>query len=1030
MQKKKKARLDYIYTPPIVDEEKSLLGDKYLPLLVECTNYRELRPAMYNQKVIHRIAYKMEEHIQSVDIVISGSNLLFCIMFKFGDPVDIKFLRQYLNCKGPDLTIEVTKYYTEVWKMSERSIIAVFLPMIGLAVIPEGRTWIKKHYLSVSEYINFFKKENLKQYIAPNPEFTWCLTKAHFGKIYKVWNYFYDVVTEIQTEQRERNMNQLLEEEEREKERQIKKKQKKKQKKQDKISKGFETNICDPEDSSLKQNIAVSLECGKSCSNEKPEKVEEVQKEIFLHKDGKCSSKITNMYLVEPELSTFCDQWKTVQAKKNINREKAKLSNKTSLVKANSNVADTPTDKKGKRGSKLEHTPHKTRIQSLNCKSKTRWADIAKVKPRVAESKTDNHIKILKRDISDQPKPVQFVAADFPCLLSDAQVKRTKHKEKNEKPGVVTFYFHEECNALKGGVLQKSLERNKDGKGMFENSTNSLVEHSNKQSSFAMEDSVNNPTPSEWTWESVAEIGEYSHGNFAEAFSQSNSLLPTIDQMEKSSYLLDNFQSGDAFKDTIPRQPTQIRVENNPNSITYKPSNPVSNVLDTHAVFQEETLCNCDISKREDKGPHGAEGFCNKVDSENSTTLLQNNLEFNIESDNVNTDGSGAQDLFHIDPAIIGCGVLHRPSIQTVSTSCSSKGYKPLQKSRFLGNVITNHPRNVQINEDGSTCRAHKGWSNKRRMKTKHEDSLPLSTKHWSLGESLLENVRQLEKEMAIEGICYPDSLSCDKKKEETHFFPSFHGETRLSGQVDPSMFSLIHRIQLIQLAERQDYIEKSIRSTYDETLFAYYASCAGLSRLQYYQLIEHRCKSNRPRNNSLIEAFLHVQQVERGHEVNLEKTNPARKHVSVTVRGTCQSKLASGDRYDTVRLETAAVNLYNFQSSSMGCKLLQEEPEAIVVDPESVGISVPVQEPITPEVPGNQANIYAIQSAQSTMRMKVVKQIQDIFGDILRDKIKSVRWRDYLWKMRNISVEKQMIVSKMVIPADESDRLYISVTR
>lgn len=433
----------------------------------------------------------MQNNMACIDVAIKASQLLFCIFFRFNtEHIEKGFVYQFLQSKGSDFILRMTKHYTEVWRIPEKQIILAFLPIIGLSEIPEGRAWLEKNYITVAEYLNFFDKDSLKVYMAPNPNYHWCLEADGFQAINKVWKRFFEVINGYEIEHKERNIIELLKEEEKEKQRKIKKVEKKKIKQKPEVhtvstptfpeKTAFETVFGEPlyqdcTPKSTHMHAAADLKLiaqmfgGQTTITSETVKSEtqefdEVQSTTGTE-DSEASSFSQELDQINvnsnSNTAAFSDMiniinksehlesevkytdWTTVHTKKQMNKEKDRYKVESLTCPAQTKQPITPKKLLKKRLPKQCKTPP----NSVLAKSVTpplatgigsaRWADVAK--------------PLSKEDAGDQSQGSVHMESridtlanhDFPTLKSEQDTSCEMLNVSKSRPRKMTFHFHD-----------------------------------------------------------------------------------------------------------------------------------------------------------------------------------------------------------------------------------------------------------------------------------------------------------------------------------------------------------------------------------------------------------------------------------------------------------------------------------------------------------------------------------------------------------------------------------------------------------
>ena len=365
-------------------------------LLLRLTWKSTFRDAFYNQKVILVVLDRMKEIQHFPNDMIQLSSLLCSIMFMFNKQVDIKLIKQYIYNNGPDFTIDTVRYYTEKLNMQEKDSIVFYLPMIGITEVPEGVAWLRKNYLRVSEYSNFYKG-NLAENLRYALNETLSDIDPEFMKVMgPVWEKFHKILFDIQQKQREKTMMELLQDEEREKERRVKKREKRQQKRQvekdkkaqrqDEVTSsqhisppslnGTSDTIYISQNSNDNENESASRSEVKPKNKNKNKKIIEPKNEMKVSNITEDVS-LNSEYISEQMIAfkTHSDRWQTVQTKKHSSKEKEKGKDKQETNEVDRK--DQGKSKKSQQPRILKKAQDKTRTQR-NSAQPVRWADVAK----------------------------------------------------------------------------------------------------------------------------------------------------------------------------------------------------------------------------------------------------------------------------------------------------------------------------------------------------------------------------------------------------------------------------------------------------------------------------------------------------------------------------------------------------------------------------------------------------------------------------------------------------------------------------
>ncbi|KAL4235154.1 hypothetical protein ACF0H5_006792 [Mactra antiquata] len=418
--------VENIMHPPLPDKDYTLMETRYLPLLIEATNYTGFRNAFYNINVVQKMTSLLEDCMRDIQVSVLLAGLILCTFFKFGDELDKYFVKQFMRSKGPDLIVQMVHFYTNDWKMSEKESIYVFLPMIGLVELPEGRAWLSKNVLAISEYFNVFDKDQLKALVIHGDQYKWCLETKFYREMNRVWIAFYNEIQREQTLQRERHMAELLAQEDRERNKKERKLEKMKQKQ---LEKNAEASLIElwtvPSDTDLKKD-------GESSNSNANSSRVGLDDWDYIVKGGKQHDEVINPVVKSPtkyvhsfdEIVSVLgvgndDPWTKVSSKKNKEKEKYV---KNSKKKKESKAKPIPIEQFTQR------TPK-------NFTGTARWADVAKGINK--KQVTQNPLPVPVAKAETNHSAAKFEKTDFPSLGGGNNVPN-----KQEKPKTMTFHFH------------------------------------------------------------------------------------------------------------------------------------------------------------------------------------------------------------------------------------------------------------------------------------------------------------------------------------------------------------------------------------------------------------------------------------------------------------------------------------------------------------------------------------------------------------------------------------------------------------
>lgn len=473
--------------PPLPEPEYALLEAQYIPNLTECTKHAEFRDSFNNQKVVESLIVRMKHKAKQFETLAQISSLLMNIFFCFRNEIDIQFVRQFYSSGAPKFIMSSVMVEYSEYELRNRLIL--FFPMISLSEIPEGRSWIWKNVLEMSEYFNNFEKDQLDIYLR-DARTESLLENGKFKEINRVWVHFYNEVHRMQTEQREKHMMELLLQEEINKNKIEKRQEKIKQKREEKIGKAessatlellesWTSKTITDEDSETEDglNTCRNTNAVVGSSNEAIADAMVATGNFVGYINVSSQPQVavaTDVYKWtntqgEEIQKGFENDWTTVQTKKNKEKERH-VPEKQSIAR-HSPIQNSKRKKSTiqKQKKKKDTKPIQVPLNAFTTPfvapvlGSTRWADIAKgvtkSTPRVdADGSSfpapNQATKTNQTEITEIGKQTEkFVERDFPYLDSH-QVQNAK----KEKPSKMTFHFHSEqpdceCNML-GGILE------------------------------------------------------------------------------------------------------------------------------------------------------------------------------------------------------------------------------------------------------------------------------------------------------------------------------------------------------------------------------------------------------------------------------------------------------------------------------------------------------------------------------------------------------------------------------------------------
>ncbi|KAH3770109.1 uncharacterized protein LOC127846507 [Dreissena polymorpha] len=326
--------MDLMQRKPPPTDINNVLVNKFLPLIEACTRLPSYREAFHRKNVVRFLNVNMRHEIQSLEAATIASHIVFCVMFRFNkDAVDQGFVYQFLECKGPDTVFSLVTRLKVALKISHKETLMFFLPVIGLSEIPAGRIWLERNNLLVSEYLGYFERDSLKVYLAPLTCRHWCMEADRFPLVDRTWKRFYDIVNKFAAKQRQKNMLELLRDEELEKTRQAKRKEKEKKtprtepnSQRNPINIDYETIFGYPLETDVEEKRSSQLDadykiisdmfCGVSppaCSNDNAARNDAAQHNT--NSNGVPSALKTSAPVVVSNVAKQ-DEWTTVQGKK------------------------------------------------------------------------------------------------------------------------------------------------------------------------------------------------------------------------------------------------------------------------------------------------------------------------------------------------------------------------------------------------------------------------------------------------------------------------------------------------------------------------------------------------------------------------------------------------------------------------------------------------------------------------------------------------------------------------------------------
>lgn len=1090
----------------------------------------------------------MQAHTPCLETTLCATRLVFCMFFRFDvvDPVERRLVSQFMDCDGPDYLIRMTKHYTEVWRLPEKQVIFVFLPVIGLSEIAKGRAWLEKNYIAVAEYLNFFDRESLKVYLAPNANYHWCLESDKFPNINKVWKHFFDVIKVYETEQKEKNIMELLKAEEREKMKKLKKKEKKKSKQQDEMpvvfeKSDFETVFGEPlyEDNNPCQKntsaandlrmIAQMFSGGETTQKDNVSPVSEVstdqdsagdpdsdigwlpgeaqQTNINGNSNSTAISNVANVL----NSSTFSDSdcpngdWTTVHTKKQTNREKDKVR----VIKPEP-LPLTPPPKRAvtpqaSARKRLNQRPRQTPAVSTP-KSVTppvasnigsaRWADVAKA---FTKTEAKDYIRSSGKSSPVRANNELIVEQDFP-LLHVMESDRTKLQKC--RPNKMTFHFHNNSHLHKderedaaseafiGDMIEYELECIENAKASENISeTRGVTSHTVYDKKLFVE--------TRYDENSADTTGVVTK---TPAPSDNQELLILRNQRES----LDIFEmvcekrTSDPFISLHTSPAPQDEIQN------YK--SVIDAMFETQAEIPQSFEEDIGDMKHEPGKPEKIRNELCKAGKDVSKTGTETERPSN--------------DFAYTDPAIIGYLNNQR--------ECLSDGLKCNEPVLLNKSVNVCVPRDQKpkmfksqsANDAEDKAVPHLSDGAYFRPISPKQDSSYLPVKS-AFGKQLLENPcktspGQENSQAGSLNIVPCEERTNDKARES---FPSFHNSSTASSDLNKSDISVFQKMQQLRVEQlKQFYIhyQKEITQNYtiQRNKFIYYAQAAGLTSKQIEQYLNGEvlkelakvpithfsqptdtCPLPYPKpqqafgNTSigLRHPSQPCQEPQMPTRLNPEPHNmqpPVRPfpHVGqppqnqtpvkppmVTFQKQAAMKPMPNQMFhqqvpqpnsimhppwfftlnlpqSTVGLQPAVTQVQTHPTSNTCQSVMQREYDrmaahAPTVQPtpsvclngptEAFSAITTVHQPLLNLAPSvHPSKIEMIKASHAAMTSSVRDKIKEVHAAMIEAKARSVRWREKLAGIRALPQERLLTLGKIVIPRQESDRVYLAYHR
>ena len=862
--------LDIIPFEATSDEDLDTLETIVLPLLEECTKHRHFRHSFHRFNVVSSTVVFMLDHFECIHIALEASQLIFSIFFRFeSNRLDKTAVHKFLECKGPDLVVHMTKHYTEVRKIPEKQIILAFLPMIGLSEIPEGRFWLERNYISVSEYLNFFDVNSLRVYMSPNTYYHWCLEKDHFPAIQKVWKRFFDVMKGYETVKKERNIVELLEEEEREKTRMLRRKDKKKIVLRPveevvevvKEKSAFETVFGEPlyEDANTKQhntNVANDIRmiaqmfsgdvssgrtpgAESSESNAQDSDTNSICDEVEQINININSNTPAAAMEASLENNMRKNDWKTVHPRKQMNKEKNKceradISYTYSSSQAKSIIAKKaawkPLNKPQKQGQICITPPTPTQSITHPNLGAARWADVAKTtgKPYVHEhsepvfASPPAHI----RELGDN---------EFPSLHTQPSDSHQTENAQNPRPSKMTFHFYSD-DYCPVEMSEAETEENLFMGDMVEYElavTEARLSETNQETTASQQEDhieVSNEVPTPVCNVGVKEDYCSYSSDTALAYKEFGDVKMDTD---KPNHCYNQItQQHIPSTEQIPTESVN-EIDNSEIRMYYQIlKHQMESFQSFYHVSQDKTS-DPFISLRPPTAeePHleNSKGAVDALfetmaeipqrfeDTLTEETVEQDRQNLSTEVHDDTDKKTNAPDIAATDPAIIGY------TDRKVPFSSNDARTRQGVKDNHLCEQVNSKRLTYGVDIPQRCIAAPRIAGNSAFKAVAHEKQSPLI--HPSKEDKIPGPGKKLEHSMT-------------KGTQNTSRFPGFHETTKLSADYDETGVSVLHKIEQVKLEQLKIYYRMYQRdimknSSIEQDTFIYYAQMAGLTREQ-----------------------------------------------------------------------------------------------------------------------------------------------------------------------------------------------------
>lgn len=1082
----------------------------------------------------------MQAHTPCLETTMCATRLVFCMFFRFDvvDPVDRRFVSQFMDCDGPDYLIRMTKHYTEVWRIPEKQVIFVFLPVIGLSEIAKGRAWLEKNYIAVAEYLNFFDRESLKVYLAPNANYHWCLESDKFPNINKVWKHFFDVIKVYETEQKEKNIMELLRAEEREKMKKLKKKEKKKSKQEDEMTvvcekSDFETVFGEPlyEDNHPFQKntsaandlrmIAQMFSGGETTQKDNVSPMSEVstdqdstgdpdsdigwlpgeaqQTNINGNSNSTAIPNVANVLNSSTVSDSDCPNgdWTTVHTKKQANKEKDKvraIKPEPIPLTHPPKRAVTPQSSARKRlNQRPRQTPALPTPKSITPPvasniGSARWADVAKA---FTKTEAKEHTQSSGKSSPVRANNELIVEQDFPLLHVMESNRTTLQKCR---PNKMTFHFHN------NGHLYKD-EREDAARETF---IGDMIEYELE--------CIENAKASKHISETRAATSHtaYDKKLLAETRCDDNSAdttgvvtkTPAPSDNQELLILRNQRESWDVFEMVCEKRMSDpfISLHTSP-----APQDEIQNyksVID--AMF--ETQAEIPQSFEEDNGEMKNEsGQPEKIRNE----LCKAGQD--VSKTGTETERP-SNDFADTDPAIIGYLNNQR--------ECLSDGLKCNEPALLDKSVNVYKSQSANGADDKAVPHSSDGAFFRPISPKRDSSYLPIKS---AFGKQLLDNAcktspgQEKNSPAGSLNIVPFEERNNDKAREN---FPSFHNSSTASSDLnknDISVFQKMHQLRVEQLKQFYIHYQREITQNYtiQRDKFVYYAQAAGLTSKQIEQYLNGKVQkeltkvpithlsqptdtcplpypkpqqafgnpsigqrypsqpcqepqmptrhNHEPHNMQLpVKPFPHVGQPPQNQTlvkpmVAFQKQAAMKPMPNQMFHQQVPQPNSNMHPpwFFTLNLPQAAVGLQptvnqvqahptsntsqsvmqrEYERMAAQAPTVQPTPSVCLNGPTSEAFSaittVPHQPLLNLAPSVHPSQIEMIKASHAAMTYSVRDKIKEVHAAMIEAKARSVRWREKLAGIRALPQERLLTLGKIVIPRQESDRVYLAYHR